>query len=113
MPKYRITGRDNRRQPRKEIVDAHDLDTAISIAYTRGISNTANVEIEEITTDGTIQATTQIDASLYEDPVDISKVSRLQRAPISTIALGVIVGLIPIVIIASLTGCLRINIWCL
>lgn len=113
MPKYRITGQNKRRQPRKEIVDAHDLDTAINIAYARGISKTADVEIQELSPDGSTQATTRVDASLYEDAVDISNMSRLQRAPISTIALGVILGLIPIVFIASLTGCLRINIWCL
>ncbi len=113
MPKYRITGQDKRRQPRKEVVDAHDLDTALGIAYTRGISRTADIEIEEIDDDGSTTVTTHVDASLYDDAVDIVDVSRLQRAPISTIALGIIVAMIPIILIASLTGCLRIHIWCL
>ena len=32
MPKYRITGQNKQRQLRKEIVDAHDIETALSIA---------------------------------------------------------------------------------
>tara|TARA_E500000318_G_scaffold5598_1_gene5686 strand:- start:11710 stop:12051 length:342 start_codon:yes stop_codon:yes gene_type:complete len=113
MPKYRINGKDKRRQPRKEIVDAHDLDTALSIAYARGISKSANVEIEELALDGSTRQTTQIDAGLYEDEFVIQEQSRLQRAPISTIALGIIVAAVPIAIIGSLTGCLRIHIWCM
>lgn len=113
MPKYRITGKDKRREPRKEIVDAQDLDTALSIAYTRGISRSADVEIEELALDGSTRQTTQIDASLYEDEFVIQEQSRLQRAPISTIALGIIVAAVPVAIIGSLTGCLRIHIWCM
>lgn len=111
MPKYRVTGFDKRRQSRKEIVDAHNRDIALSIAYTRGISKTAGVEIEELNIDGSTHSTTQIDGSPYEDAIVIPSESRFQRAPISTIAIGVFIGLFPIVIIASLTGCLRINIW--
>ncbi|MCA9274543.1 MAG: hypothetical protein KDA29_00800 [Phycisphaerales bacterium] len=113
MPKYRITGKDRRRQSRKEVVDAHDSEIALSIAYKRGISKTADVEIEELSTDGAALHTMRIDASLYEDEVDIKEQSRLQRAPISTIALGIIVAAIPVAIIGSLTGCLRIHIWCM
>ena len=112
MPKFRIIGKDKRNQDRKEVVDAHDLDTALSIAYSRGISKSRDVQIEEISTDGAAVQATKIDASLYEDDV-VPHQSRLQRAPISTIALGIIVASIPVAIIGSVTGCLRINIWCM
>lgn len=113
MPKYRIIGIDKRRQQCKEIVDAHDLDTAMSIAYARGISKTADVEIEEISMDGGTIAASRIDAGLYEDEFVVQQESRLQRAPISTIALAIIIAAVPVAIIGSLTGCLRIHIWCM
>lgn len=109
MPKYRIIGKDNHMRLRKEIVDAHDLDTSLSIAYARGISKTADVEIEELSPDGSTQSKTRVDAGLYEDAIDISNASRLQRAPISTIAMGVFAGLFLFFVFLVCLSCLTGN----
>ncbi len=98
MPKYRAVGLNINREPHKEIVDAMSPKFALSVAYARGMSSAYPVMLEELDESGEVISSTEYPANMHairaEVPSQMQQSSRLHESPISTIALGVFLGLV-------------------
>ena len=98
MPKYRAVGLNIKRESHKEIVDAMSPKFALSVAYARGISATHPVMLEELDEAGEVISSTEYPAHMHairaQVPSELPQSSRLHESPISTIALGVFLGLV-------------------
>ena len=98
MPKYRAIGLNLDRESQKEVVDAMSPKFALSVVYARGISSTHPVILEELDEAGEVISSTEYPANMHairaQVPSHMPQNSRLLESPISTIALGVFLGLV-------------------